>query len=75
MVDKVIELIENSGVNFLVGPMGTTMEGDLKELLDLVIKAQDICVEAGSSRVISIVKIDYKPNGVSMNEKIGKYRI
>ncbi len=75
MVDKVIELIQNSGVNYLVGPMETTMEGDLKELLDLVIKAQDICVEAGSPRVISIVKIDYKPDGVSMNEKIGKYRI
>lgn len=74
VVDQVIELIKNSGVAYIVGPMETTMEGELEDLLGLVIKAQDICVQAGSKRVISIVKIDYKPDGVTMNEKIYKYR-
>ncbi|KUG04754.1 hypothetical protein ASZ90_017893 [hydrocarbon metagenome] len=74
IVDQVIELIKKSGVNYIVGPMETSMEGDLEELLALGIKAQDVCVQAGSQRVISIVKIDYKPDGVSMNEKIDKYR-
>lgn len=75
IVDQVIELIKKSGVNYIVGPMETSMEGDLEELLALVIKAQEVCVQAGSKRVISIVKIDYKPDGVSMNEKIHKYRV
>ncbi len=75
VVDQVIELIKKSGVKHIVGPMETSMEGDLEELLDLVIKAQEVCVQAGSKRVISIVKIDYKPDGVSMNEKIDKYRV
>ncbi len=74
VVDKVIELIDKSGLKYEVGPMETTMEGNMDELLDIVKKAQDICVEEGAQRVISIVKIDYKPEGVTMDEKIGRYR-
>ena len=73
-VDKVIEYIDASGVKYEVGPMETTMEGELDELLDIVKKAQEICVDHGASRVVSIVKIDYKAEGVTMNEKIYKYR-
>ncbi|MCT4620510.1 MAG: thiamine-binding protein [Marinisporobacter sp.] len=74
VVDKVIALIDQSGVKYEVGPMETTMEGSLDTLLEIVKKAQEICVEEGASRVVSMVKIDYKPEGVTMNEKVGKYR-
>ncbi len=74
VVDKVIELIKESGVKYVVGPMETTMEGELDTLLEIVKKAQDICIKEGATRVISVVKIDYKPEGVTMDEKIGKYR-
>lgn len=74
VVDKVIEYIASCGVNYEVGPMETTMEGELDELLDIVKKSQDICVKEGANRIVSVVKIDYKPEGVTMDEKIGKYR-
>ncbi|MBZ9635068.1 MTH1187 family thiamine-binding protein [Clostridium sp. FP1] len=74
VVDKVIEYIQASGVKYEVGPMETTMEGELDELLDIVKMAQEICVEQGAARVVSIVKIDYKAEGVTMNEKTYKYR-
>ncbi len=74
VVDQVIDLIRSSGLEFIVGPMETTMEGDLDELLELVRQAQRICVAAGASRVLSVVKIDYKPEGVTMEEKVCKYR-
>ncbi len=74
VVDKVIDLIANSGVRYEVGPMETTMEGDLEELLDIVMRAQLLCVEAGAGSVMSIVKIHYKPKGVTIDEKVGKYR-
>lgn len=74
VVDKVIEYIDSCGVKYEVGAMETTMEGELDQLLEIVKKAQEICVENGAARVVSIIKIDYKPNGVTMNEKIGKYR-
>jgi uncharacterized protein (TIGR00106 family) len=74
MVDKVINIIIESGLKYVVGPMETTVEGDLDTLLELVRKSQEVLKEAGVPRVVSVVKIDYKPDGVTMDEKIGKYR-
>lgn len=74
VVDKVIDLIRESGVKYVVGPMETTMEGEFEELMEIVKKAQTVCCEAGAKRVMSIVKIDYRPEGVTIEEKIGKYR-
>jgi uncharacterized protein (TIGR00106 family) len=74
VVDKVIELIRDSGVKYIVGPMETTMEGEFDTLMEIVKKAQTVCCEAGAKRVISVVKIDYRPEGVTIEEKIGKYQ-
>ncbi len=74
VVDSVISMIAESGVKYEVGPMETTMEGELDLLLDIVKKAQEICTEQGAKRVVSIVKIDYKEEGVTMDEKVGIYR-
>ncbi|HQA08155.1 MAG TPA: thiamine-binding protein [Syntrophomonadaceae bacterium] len=74
LVDQVIHMIQASGFKYIVGPMETTIEGELDSLLDLVKRAQQVCVQGGASRVISVIKIDYKPDGVTMDEKIHKYR-
>ena len=74
LVDKAIEIIRESGVRYEVGPMETTMEGDYDQLMELVKRAQEAVIAAGSDRVISIVKIDYRPSGISIDEKVGKYR-
>ena len=74
VVDKVIAYIATCNVKYEVGPMETTMEGELDVLLSIVKEAQSICVAEGAARVLSVVKIDYKPDGVTINEKIGKYR-
>ncbi len=50
------------------------MEGELNDLLEIVKKAQEICVKEGATRVMSMIKIDYKPEGVTMHEKIYQYR-
>ena len=69
VVDKVIAMIEESGLTYEVSPMETTIEGELDELMEIVKKAQYVCVKEGATRVISMVKIDYKPEGVTINEK------
>ncbi|NMA66820.1 MAG: thiamine-binding protein [Clostridiaceae bacterium] len=74
VIDKVIDLIQKSNVKYEVGPMETTMEGDLDKLLNIVKQAQEICIEEGAGRVVSVVKIDYKPEGITMAEKISKHR-
>ena len=74
VVDKVIDYIKSRGVKYTVGPMETTMEGELDVLLDIVKNANNICVQEGAARVVSVVKIDYRPGGVTIDEKVGKYR-
>lgn len=74
VVDEVIKLIQASGFKYEVGPMETTIEGELDDLLEIVKKAQEICIREGATRVLSVIKIDYKPEGVTMDEKISKYR-
>lgn len=74
VVDRVIELIHDSGVRYTVGPMETTMEGELCRLLDIVRQALEACVAAGAGRILSVVKIDYSTRGVTIDEKVGKYK-
>ncbi|HOJ10930.1 MAG TPA: thiamine-binding protein [Clostridiales bacterium] len=74
VVDKVIAYIASCNIRYEVGPMETTMEGELDELLDIVKKAQYICIDEGADRVLSVVKIDFKPEGVTIDEKVAKYR-
>ncbi len=74
VVDKAIEVIAESGLPYIVGPLETTMEGELDELLAVVKKAVQACTDAGAKRVVSVVKISYNSEGESMDGKIGKYR-
>lgn len=75
IVDQVISMIQDSGLNYVVGPMETTVEGELDTLLGLVKTALKMCVQAGAPRALAVAKIDYKPLGVTIDEKIGKYRL
>ena len=75
VVDRAIEVVRRSGVKHQVGPMETTMEGELDGLLEIVKEARQACVEAGAVRVMTLVKIDYAPGGVTMEEKVGKYSL
>ncbi len=75
IVDEVIKMIKQSGVNYEVGPMETTMEGELETLLEIVKKAQFICIKAGAKSVFTNVKIAYNPKGVmTIEQKTRKHR-
>ncbi len=73
-VDKVIAMIKATGLPHIVGPMETTIEGEMDQLFDIVKEAHRICLDEGAFRVGSVIKTDVKPGGVTMDEKIGKYR-
>jgi len=75
IIDKVIALVKKSGVNYEVGPMETTMEGDLNTLLEIVRKSQILALKAGAKQVFSNVKILINPQGVmTISEKVTKHR-
>lgn len=73
-VDRAIEIIAASGVPYLVGPLETTMEGELGELLDVVKSMNEEMIRLGAPNVISQVKIAYNPtDGASMDRLLAKY--
>lgn len=68
-------MVQRSGINYKVGPMETTMEGDLDAMIEIVKKAQYLCIKEGAGSVFTNVKILYKPKGImTIGQKVGKYR-
>jgi uncharacterized protein YqgV (UPF0045/DUF77 family) len=65
LVDKAIEIVKKSGVPFQVSAMETTMKGHLNELLEIVKKAQQTCLDFGAVEVLTNIKIHNSPIGVS----------
>lgn len=74
VVDEAIKVVENSGLVYEVGPMETTLEGEPDEIWAVIKEAMEACIQAGASRVMTNVKIDYVPQGSTIAEKISKYR-
>ncbi|WP_096155769.1 MULTISPECIES: thiamine-binding protein [Bacillus] len=72
-VDEAIKIIEDSGVAYRVGPLETTMEGDMAQLFSIIEKMNVRMIELGSSNVISQVKVLYQPTGITIGQLTEKY--
>ncbi|MCD9023273.1 thiamine-binding protein [Cohnella silvisoli] len=73
-VDRAIEIIKASGVLYRVGPLETTMEGDLDQLLDIVKQMNTAMFEKGSPSVMSQIKLVVDgQEGASMARLLQKY--
>lgn len=75
IIDRAIALVKASGVTFEVGPMETTMEGDLDQLIEILRQSQYLTIKSGATSVFTNVKIFYDPKGVmTIAEKVTKHR-
>lgn len=74
VVDKAIKVIQASGVKHEVGPMETTLEGPLDDLIAVAKAAHLACLEVGATRVMTIIKIADDLDGPSMDERTAPYR-
>ncbi|UEX89285.1 thiamine-binding protein [Staphylococcus ratti] len=72
-VDEAIAVIEQSGLKYRVGPLETTIEGDMSELLILIQKMNERMVELEVQSIISQVKFYHVPEGISMATLTEKY--
>ena len=59
VVDQVIAYIESTGLNYVVGPFETTIEGPFDELMEVIKKCNQIAADEGSGEVYSYVRIVY----------------
>ena len=77
IVDRVIDYIKSTGLNYQVGPFETTIEGEsYDQLMDIVKECQHVAVRAGAPKVSAYVKVVYRPDGeiLTIDQKIGKYQ-
>lgn len=74
LVDKAIEVVAASGVKYEVDPMETVMEGEYDRLMEIVKKAQEAVITAGADEAMTFIKVHYRPEGVTIHEKVAKYR-
>ncbi len=73
-VDAAIAVIAQSGLRHVVGPMETTIEGDYAHVMATIKEAQDAVIAAGATNVFAYIKVDYNPNGSTIDEKLEQYR-
>ncbi|MBA4058312.1 MAG: hypothetical protein C0490_26580 [Marivirga sp.] len=74
IIDKAIEVIKNSGVDYRVGAMETVMQGDYDKLMQVVKEAQEVCLANGADEVVITLKVHARKDGdVSWEEKLSKY--
>ena len=57
-VAKCIEIIKRSGLSYEVTAMGTIIEGDIEQLLELALLVHKVPFEMGAKRVLTNIKID-----------------
>ncbi len=55
---EAVRIIRASGLRYRLNPMGTTVEGELGDLLALVSKVHDALFAMGIRRVSTLLKID-----------------
>ena len=75
VVDEVIARIDESGLDYFVGPFETAVEGDYAACMDLLRDCQLAAAEAGCGHVMTYAKINYRPGGdvMSTEHKVAKY--
>lgn len=72
-VDEAIKIIDESGMHYRVGPLETTVQGEMSECLILIQKLNERMVELECPSIISQVKFYHVPAGITIETLTGKY--
>lgn len=75
VIDKVIDIIKNSGITYEVCPFETVMEGEYDKIMEVIKQAQETCFNNGADEVLVYIKIQNRDSeDVHIEEKMHKYR-
>jgi uncharacterized protein (TIGR00106 family) len=70
VIPKIVEVVQNSGLTYHVGPMETVIEGDIDDVLNVIKTAQQVGIDEGAEEVLTNIKLHYREDGVSIKEKL-----
>ncbi|XZF15646.1 thiamine-binding protein [Chitinophagaceae bacterium MMS25-I14] len=75
IVDKAIEVIQQSGLHYVVCPFETVVEGPYDRVMQLLNDVQDACYKAGAPELIINMKLHRSAEtDMLIDDKIGKYK-
>lgn len=60
IIDRAIEVIHESGIDYRVGALETVMQGDYDTIMAIVKRAQEVCLEAGADEIAVTMKVHAK---------------
>ncbi|MCX8012615.1 MAG: MTH1187 family thiamine-binding protein [Desulfobacterota bacterium] len=66
-VSRVLEVIDKSGLHYKLNSMGTVIEGEWEEVMELVKKCHQE-LEKDCNRISTLIKIDYRKGNISRIE-------
>jgi len=74
LVDKAIEVIQKSGMEYRVCPFETVVEGYYDEIMTLLKEVHEVVYDNGAEEMITYVKIQTRYNeDVLIEDKMNKY--
>ncbi len=66
-VSKAVTIIEESGLSYTLGPMGTSIEGEWNEVLEVITRCFEM-MQKESNRIYLVLNADYRKgrkNGIA----------
>ena len=74
-VARCVDILEESGLLFELNPMATVVEGELRAILETVVRMHEATFDGGAARVLTTVTIDdRRDKPLTMSGKIEAVR-
>lgn len=73
-INAAVDEVKKSGLKYEVDAMGTTVEGDLDRIVEVVRNAHQAVKNMGAKRVLTEIRIDDKSPSITMEEEVAAYR-
>lgn len=70
VIPQMVDVIKASGLKYEVGPMETVVEGNFDDIMLLIKTTQQVGIEMGATEVLTNIKLHYKPDGISIDNKL-----
>ena len=74
IVHLALEPVVRRGLKHEIEPLGTTIEGELKEVLGAVEESHELLFGKGVDRLTTSLRIEDKRGGTSMEDKLEGFR-
>jgi uncharacterized protein (TIGR00106 family) len=73
-VDAAVDEVKKSGLKYEVEAMGTTIEGEIDQVFEVVRRAHNAVKSKGADRVLTEIRIDDRRTGVTISQELEGYR-